>query len=192
MTTIETLPDQKPRGRAVLVLLFGMFALPVVLAVFLNSQWFDFRPSSTRNLGVLVEPARSLIAESALKSTLPAGLQNNFVLVVPYRDQCDTECQQRFDLAQHIRVAMGKEVNRVGVAAYNVTSATLSERHDQLGVALNVAPNVLDFLPAELSGQIFLLDPRGFVFMRYDQRHDGTAIRKDLALVLKYSPLGKD
>ena len=53
------------RNRMLLVAIFALFFIPLLLAVLMRSQWWDFAPAGTTNAGRLLEPAVPLQLENA-------------------------------------------------------------------------------------------------------------------------------
>jgi cytochrome oxidase Cu insertion factor (SCO1/SenC/PrrC family) len=204
MTTTGTNPA---RGRRQLLLVAGLFLLPVLAAYVLFG--LGWRPEKTGNHGELVSPARP-VGEAALM-TLAGGpfrfsqLQGKWTLVYFGPAECRQPCADNlYKMRQAVR-AQGKEAERVQ-QVFIVTprrgleglASTLKEYPDVqvlTGAAAEIKKLSAPFsLPAgtPLDGldRIYLVDPLGNFILSYPAQADATGLRKDLARLLRVSRVG--
>ncbi len=80
MSNVEALTaaPARTRSRITLLLMFGLFALPVMLAWLSFFVFEDWRPSGTSNHGELIEPPRAL-ALAALAIAAGGELDGQFL-----------------------------------------------------------------------------------------------------------------
>ncbi|WP_141058601.1 hypothetical protein [Stenotrophomonas rhizophila] len=178
----------RSRGRWTLIALFGLFFGAMALAGVLRfSGW---QPTAHRNSGQLLQPPADL---RALPPTLANGQPYAWnpeartwrILVAPSAG-CTSAC---VTLSQ----GLGKVWQLFGHNADNVEILWLgTPPAEVLGVpALRVLrdqPDLRAALPAvddPAGTPVYVIDPNGFVIMRYAPGFDMAGLRKDLATLLK-------
>lgn len=190
-----------------IILLVALFALPLILAYSL--YWYGWRPGGTINHGELVQPARP-IADATLR-TLEGrdirfhDLRRKWVLVYFGSSQCGEACERNLYKMRQVRLAQGKDADRI-LRVFLVTDThTLDRLRPKLaqypgmqvitGPAENVKTLAQQFaLPAgsPLDGleRIYVVDPLGNLMMSYPAGADASGVRKDLVRLLKVSQIG--
>lgn len=180
--------SSRSRGRWTLIALFGVFFGAMALAGVLRfSGW---QPTSHRNTGELLQPPADL---RALPPTLADGQPYPWnpndrtwrILVAPSAS-CTSEC---VTLSQ----GLGKVWQLFGHNADNVEILWLGTPPAEVqGMpalrALRAQPDLRAALPAvdDAAGTpVYVIDPNGFVIMRYAPGFDMAGLRKDLATLLK-------
>ncbi len=170
------------RGRLTLLLLFGLFLAPIVVALFLNSRWSDWAPGATRNNGELVSPVVSL-------NDLP-GLENaidRWTILAPRTGACAQPCRDQLDELLRVRQTLGHEMEDVAVllvspgAPPDALPEGLAWRPDSQYLSRALTERQLDNHP------VFLVDPLGNLMMAYAAPLDSTGLRKDLDRLVRYS-----
>lgn len=193
------------RGRIQMILLLLICASPVIASYF---TFYVIKPQGGKtNLGHLVTPVQSFPA-----NTIQSSLQGKWTLLVARpAAQCQVgndECVSILYLMRQVRVAMGKESQRVQLvwlvtdnapiqpaieAAYDKEVAGFKiirmpdnkEEREQVTQWLNLDG---------ASSAIHLLDPRADRMMRFDTSQgtpDFKKFSKDLEKLLKWNPIGK-
>lgn len=136
------------------------------------------------------------------------------MLVVSSGDRCDTACERRLYITRQIHIAMGKEFNRirrvmltdqpsqsveVDTAAAVAAGAPAdipvdlpgfaAQAHNGLLLLSTDAATLAGLAPETKAepGQWYLVDPAGWLMMRYTDDLDYKAIIKDLKFLLKNS-----
>jgi hypothetical protein len=203
MTTPED-PRGVRRARLKLALMFVMPAAVVLLATLVYLTGIGI-PGATTNKGVLVEPPRQ-IDVLALRDAggVPwryEGASRGWGILVSGTEACDAACRERIDLTRRVRLALGKDTDRLhryylaaGAAPEPDFAAWLAAEHKDLRVLLAEPRALRELLgrpgdPDPLgSGAVYLVDPRGFVMMHYLPAHPGRATLDDLRFLLRNSP----
>jgi hypothetical protein len=207
----------------VLWILLAACIVPVVASYFLYYVW---KPSTFRNYGDLipVTPLYDAAAVSAASASAPvsaepstgsvappvagstdaarsplAPLAGKWVLVSIDGGACDAKCEDKLIALRQLRLAQGKEMDRV-TRAWLVDDATapaskLLEAIDGTHVVAP-APRALlgQFPPATADGSardhLYVIDPLGNLMMRFPKDADPNRIKKDLIHLLRVSRIG--
>ena len=190
-----------------LVLLILLFLVPPVAAYVLF--YTDFRPSSGANYGQLISPAKP-IANVIL--TTPDGrefkfsdLREKWVLLYLGGPECNEACNENLYKIHQVRLAQGKNTERVK-SVYIASEEALRSEIDDIsgkypGILLLLArPDAFVDLVDQFDNDteaalqesewIYIVDPLGNLMMRYDTKADPSGIRKDLKRLLKLSQIG--
>lgn len=206
--TTQITEKVRTKNRASLLLIFVLFAAPVVLAWLLFFVFPDWTPKSTSNHGTLVEPVRQLPAFQlpTLKGepVSEAFLQGKWTFVYVHRGACESDCVQQLYTMRQVRLTQGKHIDRLqrlmlwdaaGVEAAHrnelqqhfpgqMTAILAGESAPLLAAAFEVDGQ------APLTGEnLFLVDPLGNLMMVYAPGGEPRGMIKDLERLLKYSAL---
>lgn len=189
-------------ARFKLVVLVAMFLLPTVAAWYLVFFTNYGRDDRGVEHGVLINPPRQLTDVLLLPSAehLPQGdtLYGQWSMLFFLPGMCDASCERSLYRSRQIRLAVGKHIARVQRIA--VTDEDKSGFWSQYlannypgQFYLPVGDLREDFLLAfddqdvGEQGAMFLVDPRGFLMMRYPSDADPTGIIRDLSRLLRLS-----
>jgi hypothetical protein len=182
------------KGRAILVGLFMMFLTPICIALALQTPLMHWDPAETRNHGELIQPpvsVRELV--DALKepdgTPRPEGVWT--LLFLP-DGHCGPACDEALDLLRRVRETQGRRMSDVrvlmlidsedpwdtetGNPALRVLQAPSPEAIREVRGRLGLG---------EAEAGLFTVDPGGLAMMRYRVPIDGTAVRKDLGVLLR-------
>ncbi len=166
-----------------LILIISAFLLPAVIALLLQTRWFHWDPSTTRNRGELIQPVIDLRGDELSRQLLGNGHRWSVLFRVPA--VCDSGCLRRFGLLARIREAQGKEMDRVQMLAWPAAQVPQAPwivwRPDATMQAKLALPE----------GGVVLIDPLGNAMLRFAPNADPTDVRKDLAHLLRWSEVGK-
>ena len=113
--------------RIALLVITAMFLLPLILAWLMYSGSVDYKPGSTRNLGVLIEPPSVIDWRSASAAdspqasdrsigTVPASLLEHWVILYPVPAECNAVCQKQVTSLRQIHLATGRHQLRLRLA----------------------------------------------------------------------------
>ena len=204
---MNTESDHPSRGRLKVLLIAGLFLLPVLIAyVLFGTGW---RPSTTGNYGELVQPARP-ITDVALRSIDGArisfhDLKGKWNLIYFAAAGCPKPCIDALYKMRQVSLAQGKEARRIRRIIV-VYGATVPERlrkalPDYPGMQVITGPSdavktlahqfyLPTGTPFDGLHRIYLVDPLGNFMMSYAADADPTGMRKDLARLLKVSQVG--
>ena len=190
-----------------LVLLALLFLVPPIAAYFLF--YTDFRPSSGANYGQLISPAKPitdvLLATPDGQQFKFSDLRQKWLLLYLGRSKCSEACSDNLYKIQQVRLAQGKNTERV-VSVYIAPEQAVQPEIDNIsgkypGILLLLAqPDAFvelveqfdDHAEATLqkSERVYIVDPLGNLMMRYDAGADPSGMRKDLKRLLKLSQIG--
>ena len=208
MTTQAPDGAARTRARASLLIIFGMFAAPVVLAWLLFFGFPEWVPTATSNHGTLIEPIRPLPAfrlQNLSGDNVDAGfLKGKWTFVYLHEGDCDSSCVQQLYKIRQVRLTQGKNIDRLQRLMLWQAGSVDKERRDEL--QQHFPGQVTAILPGEEStllqafsvdGQtalgldrIYLVDPLGNLMMLYEPGSEPRGMIKDLERLLKYSGLG--
>ena len=193
---------KKPGPKLILILIFALFLAPVLVAVFLNSSWTDFRPALISSSGQLVEPAVGLTGrlENYRGVQLGPEVFNNRWWMISYAPYgCHLECLGRLTELRQIHRSLGKDQPAVGVALISGVSLEVNQVEKVHAVFEDII-QLYDFggqyqrqineLTAKLSGSspyTFIVDPMANLILLYQADADPAGIRQDLARLLRLS-----
>ena len=165
----------------------------------------------TSNNGTLVAPPRQINTVALVDDVDAAFAWEDLdprwtMVVVHLGDVCDNACQQRLYLTRQVHIALGKDFNRVQrvlltdttinavslaqTAAYASRNLrTYLAEHQGLVPLLMQEDDIFVYFPelAEEPDQWYLVDPAGWIMMRFDDRLDYKAVMSDLKFLLKNS-----
>lgn len=179
-------------ARRTLLVLVAVFAVPVVLAwVFVRgpSGW---RPANTVNYGVLLEPSLGLRSHGVMDGAgaaldVDAGTGDWF-LVVLHSAACTQPCQRWVQLAEYIRIAVGRDTPRVTVAVLGPDddASAAGEQRWRLPSDGNVVHALRRAMGApQLDTTLLIVDRQGRVVLMYPPDEGGPGILKDLKRLLR-------
>lgn len=176
------------KNRLILLALLLVFLVP-----FLGAYWMYLHPGAlelgTTNNGEFVQPARLLDASGV---DLPKGYlaDHKWTLVYVGAPQCDAGCERALATMHQTHAALGENFHLVQ-RLYLVTGKPGS-RAPEPGLAVadvSQAPALLKQFddPATAAGYIYLVDPRGYLMMRYSLADNPKGLLKDLRHLLGVS-----
>jgi hypothetical protein len=188
-------PPDLRRGRRQFLLLVAFFVLPMLAAVALAlSGW---RPQATRNNGTLLEPAVDFRAEQALDAEGKPVVWNSadglWHIVVRAPDGCGEPCARMVDSLQRVWIGLGSDARHAAVlwtGAIDADTAAALARFPQARRArLDTA--LLPPATAPVGGDtlaplgVWLVDPNGYLVMRYEPGFDPIGLRADLRKLIR-------
>ena len=201
--------EQIKKNKRTMLLLFVMFAAPILLAVFV----FNTDPSgkyATKNRGNLITPAVELknIELEFIENKKPYKLvdqEHQWLMVFVGAGECDDNCKRQLVVMRQTRLAQGGEFTRVNrlyviqdkqsdkfmkeVKAFHPDMDIVTGSKQQLE---NVVTQftLADKVSVGTSNRIYIVDPIGNLMMYYELDAAASDIAKDLARLLKVSQMG--
>ncbi|MEW6118551.1 MAG: hypothetical protein AB1593_00530 [Pseudomonadota bacterium] len=184
----------KPRAK--LLLLVGVFVVPVVAAWI---AYFGWRPSGHTNYGELLTVTPLRYTSGATWDGRPfdlSELRGKWVMVHVDEPVCDAACRQQLYLMRQTRIAQGREQSRIErlwvLSGSGLPDpALLGEYHGMHVWRPSNAAFVSQFPAADaVDTHIFLIDPLGNLMLRFPASPDAKRMMKDLKLLLKASQIG--
>lgn len=177
------------KGRFQLLLLIGIFFVPVVAAIILVSSGY-MPGGATTNHGALVQPASQLDMEEweVVRGEKPVtgGL---WLLVVPFLSDCGDRCQERLDLLTRARIALDRSIDRVLLISVQPPGTTPPPETMHAVIPMTAPmPVVSNLARADGTGiAANIVDYRGYHIMRYAEPLDAAGLLNDLEKLLRLS-----
>jgi len=207
MNPAEITTGRQTRKRMSLVLLFTLFLSPLLLAILLFYMFPDWRPAGSSNHGQLVTPVRALpsfemetLAGEQIDETF---LRGKWTLVYLLQGACDKTCVEQLYNIRQVRLAQGKNIDRLQRLLVWENGAVSREDQAELqkyfpgqvivpltGQQAVVEVFSLDEQQPMAARRVYLVDPLGNLMMRYEPDDEPKGMIKDLERLLKYSGLG--
>lgn len=179
------LASARTRARLILLLIAFLFAAPFVVA--LSLYYANWQPTHTRNYGELIHPVRDL---RAVRFTRSDGRHFEWhhedhiwrVLVAPPAE-CAAACDQLADKLRRIWIGLGHNAN--GVQVLWVGAAPHPEFRSLMPVAADssLAGQLPDRARADAI-PVYVVDPSGYLFLRYAPEFNPADLRRDLAQLM--------
>jgi cytochrome oxidase Cu insertion factor (SCO1/SenC/PrrC family) len=174
--------------------IFAVAAMPLAAALV---AYHLFPPAGRTNYGELLEPRPMPLAALQRLDGAPftlAELHGKWVLLQVDDAACGMRCQEKLFFMRQVRLAQGKNMDRVERVWLLLDAGPLAPEIARLhagAVVARAAPELLARLPAtDVRDHIYLLDPRGNVMLRFPKHADPKRMIKDLERLLKYSSIG--
>lgn len=195
--------DALRRQRLKLLLIFFLFALPLLSAVIWHANIDRWRPGTTTNHGELIVPARPLAPFDMLgldgAHITQDFLRGKWTLVYIGAAACDAACRGNLYKMRQVRVALNEKMERVqrlwvlSDAPQAAPSAGLLSEHPGLAVATPGTGELEHFLTQfspPVQDRIYLIDPLGNLMMQYPADAGAEGLLKDLQRLLLTSWVG--
>ncbi len=190
---------ERSRARKLLIGTFLLFFVPIVAAWLLNVFAPDWRPFGTVNHGTLVQPVRPVSAvglEALGGGTLRDDfLQGRWTLVHVLTGLCERDCMEALARTRQVHLALGEDMKRV--QRLLVVSDPRLLQHADPPSAIPVALARDEWLASfafadggERALAVYLVDPQGYLMMRYPQSVEQPDLLADLERLLKISKIG--
>jgi hypothetical protein len=183
-------------SRSKFLLMFGVFALPVIAAYL---AYFGWRPSGHGNYGDLLKVAPLQHTSGKMldgESYNLDALRGKWVMVHVGASSCDAACVQQLYLMRQIRITQGKEQSRIErlwvLTDPGSPDPALLREHPGLLVWRADDAAFAEQFPAahSRSDHIYMVDPLGNLMLRFPAEVDPKRMMKDLKLLLKASQIG--
>ena len=193
--------ERQRKGRWVLLSMLIFFVAPIVAVVAMYK--LDWRPQG-KSVGELITPAYLLQMPNSVKLSdgkqVGAAFWRDKWSMVYVAKRCEENCLVKLRNMRQIHVSLYKEIPRMQrVLITSQTEVTeLKQTHPELFV-FNQPNNAIEQLNTQFdetgvqanhADKLYLVDPRGFLMMRYASEIDPALIRKDIVRLMKYSWAG--
>jgi hypothetical protein len=197
MTSPSTTPGLK-RNRGILLLIAGLFGLPILVAWLLTSGWIEMGGRGQLNHGVFIKPALDLEklplapGSQVLRELAPA----DWAMLYVGAGSCDDLCVRTLRELATVRSVIGNELTRVSVFGLLASASTLPVAQPPLPRLLTDPATVLA-IDAALRARgdsvvlprIVFLDWRGQLMMSFAPDSPPADIKQDLQRLLKASAI---
>ncbi len=192
----------KKNSRTVLIILVLVFLLPVLFSWYLVFFTDYARDGIGAQHGDLISPPRQLedvhllVVDKGVTETV--SLHGKWSMLIFVEGACEAKCEEDLLRSRQIRLATGKEMlrlQRIAVIDDGQADQFSDYASKQFPGQLYVSRNDLgeDFLEqfrdqsVNDDTAIFLIDPRGYLMMRYSSKTDPSGIIRDLSRLLRIS-----
>lgn len=179
--------------RIKLLLILGMFALPVVASYLAYYIW---QPTGRKNYGELVKQADIKLKGVALNGEVfdIESLKGKWVMVYVGGGECPKTCQDLLYAIRQIRTIQGKEMDRIErlwvITDDRIPNEDMQKMHAGLFYLRTDQANAAQFPGSETAGHLYMVDPLGHLMMRWPQNPEPKQMIKDVKLLLKASQIG--
>ena len=186
-------PRTRRRNRLMLVGIAAIFVVPILVATAINA--FGLRPAPTRQHGELLDPRPDLralapaLADGGAYAWTPEARVWRILLAPPAA--CDAACERLGADLDKVWQLFGKDADRVDVlwlcAAEPCAVADGAQRIATLRT-LRPDPALRALLPQVDDARgtpVYVVDPYGFVVLRYAPGTDPGGLRSDVARLIK-------
>lgn len=178
----------RTRSRLQLLLVAAFFfgSFGIAAALFFGG----WKPTQTRNIGEMLEPYPDLRpvalarADGQAWDWQPQARNWHILFVAP--EDCDAPCGALFDALHRVWLSEGRHADRLKVLWFGALPEG-AEPFPGL-VPMQSSPGLLARLPDSPSPTVlpaYLVDPNGYLVLRYPTGFDPSGLRKDLGRVLK-------
>jgi cytochrome oxidase Cu insertion factor (SCO1/SenC/PrrC family) len=172
--------------RIKLLLVLSLFAAPALAAWIAHQVW---QPLGATRYGELLQPSVPRLAGMTDASGRPAdlaSLRGRWVLLTVANGACGGACRQALDLTRRLRLAQGRDQERVArvliqAAATAPVAQTDLRCYRAPGEALAAWPDPV---------RTYLVDPLGRLMLRFPVAAEGNGMLRDLRRLLMASRIG--
>ena len=205
MTDTDILPGEEKRrqGRKTFIGILLAFFGPLALAIFLFANLDMWKPQSTANHGLLLEPIRPIpFLQLQQVDGGPLKLEDllgRWSLIYVAEGECDLLCQTDLFKMRQASAELARDLVRVQdlyIAlddAAGLSGSSLKQEHPKMllgGVEPASRIQQAEAFESQPQGMVYLLDPLGNLVLRYDDNSTTKGIIKDLKKLLKVSKIG--
>ncbi|OFZ89486.1 MAG: hypothetical protein A3F74_20485 [Betaproteobacteria bacterium RIFCSPLOWO2_12_FULL_62_58] len=186
--------NAKPERR--LTSLWLLIALTVAPVLASYVAYYFWQPSRHVNYGELLEPRPLPDSKLTLVDGTPfhwRQLKGKWVLAIVDSGGCDPYCRQKLIYLRQVRLAQGKEMERIE-RAWLITDAAKPEaallaQHQGIWPIRAAGSDILKLFPVagSVADHIYVVDPLGNLMMRYPRDADPRRMLKDVARLLRHS-----
>lgn len=183
--------ELKNKNRLTILVVFLLFAVPVVVAYLLGSGLVDFEPDSTKNKGVFISPPIKLAdyTEADWVDTLP----EHWTLIYRTAKVCDETCLAWEDKLHRFNLTLAQNADKLELMVlandfelrqqdpYNHIKKVATRGHQSLNA-------MLDELSKQSLGNgegLYVVAPEGYLMMAFTPDNEPQDIIKDLKLLVK-------
>jgi len=196
------------RNRLLLAAIAVLFFAPLLLAVLMQSRWWNFEPGTTTNLGKLLDPPIALDA-AALRESLaatenaPGDARPAWLVLYVFPGDCAKDCQDDVSGLRQAHLALGRHRDSalVVLLSSRPLDAATRERLQEIYPGFAVIRDDWDTLRPGLAEAVerlwpgtsdpedhaFLIDPQGHIILAYAPGFDPNHVYQDLRHLLRYA-----
>jgi len=184
------------KARIALVVIVTLFTAPFIASWYLLF-YTDFKKNDigVQN-GSLIHPVIKVgeIEAIAIGDETKQKLLGKWTLTGFVSSGCDTDCEKLLYILRQTRLALGKNLDKVGRLVLTDSDEVLEYEEEYKGQKVVKDPEEYDRLMNKFgeienfdANDIYLIDPYGFIMMRYDRDMNPKGIIKDVERLIKNS-----
>ena len=184
------------KARIALVVIVTLFTAPFIASWYLVF-YTDFKKNDigVQN-GSLIHPVIEVgaIEAIAIGNESKQKLLGKWTLTGFVSSVCDTDCEKLLYTLRQTRLALGKNLDKVGRLILTDSDEVLGYEEEYKGQKVVKDPEEYDRLMNKFreienfdANDIYLIDPYGFIMMRYDKGMNPKGIIKDVERLIKNS-----
>lgn len=174
-------PPGRTRSRLYLLLILAIFLAPLVTALVLYYR--DWQPTRTKSNGELLHPVRDLRAVAFTRDDGRAFVWNHedhiWRLLVALPANCGANCDRLEDTLRRVWVGLGNNADHVQVLWIGAAPAARFRNLIVARADAKLATRLPD-TATPTAIPVYLVDPSGYLFMRYAPGFDPGGMRRDL------------
>lgn len=181
--------NPKPRNRALLIALLLAFAAPLLFAAWL--QRAGWMPSGTKNYGELLSPPQPMPVARLSDGGAFAWKTPEWywTLLVRVPGNCVADCREALLSLPKLRQSLDRHATQLRIAIIDepgrIGAQTL-QGHGIYPVQIADAERIDPALPdPPVTIRLALVDPNGFVVLRFPQTADFARVRQDLGRLIR-------
>ena len=179
----------RTRSRLALVTVFALFFASFGVAYVMRMSGWE--PARTRNFGTLLEPPLDLRTLQPLKADGSTWswqpLERRWHVVVPAPADCGAPCAELADELHRVWLSEGRKAANIRVLWLGAMPAGAPDYAALVPMADNaeLRARLPEAAATDAGIPVYLIDPSGFLVMRYAPGFDPSGLRKDLARLLR-------
>ena len=184
------------KSRIALVVIVTLFTAPFIASWYLVF-YTDFKKNDigVQN-GSLIHPVIEVgaIEAIAIGDETKQKLLGKWTLTGFVSSSCDADCEKLLYTLRQTRLALGKNLDKVGRLVLTDNDEVLGYEEEYKGQKVVKDPEEYDRLMNKFreienfdANDIYLIDPYGFIMMRYDRSMNPKGIIKDVERLIKNS-----
>lgn len=177
--------EQRNKNRWILIGLAVLFMVPVLAALYLNSNLTDWKPGSLNVKGSLIEPVLIIPGQQQVEAApWREGLWS--MLVVADAD-CDQQCLRGIEKSVQVYSALGRLQSKIKIVVMINSESQLPAQLAAKLTRIEPVDGLVELLAEhQLDAEVYLVDPFANLMMRYINQFDASGMRKDLQRLLKH------
>jgi hypothetical protein len=179
----------KTRSRLILLAIVTMFLVPFFSAVVMRFSGWE--PERTRNFGELLEPPLQLqqipLTRVDGSDYIYEPIERRWQLLVFAPSDCGQPCLVLADAIYRVWMGEGRKAAKVRVLWFGPVPQGIAEYSGFIPMheSAELLAAMPSFPPSEAGLPVYLVDPSGFLVMRYAPGFDPSGLRKDLGRLIK-------
>jgi hypothetical protein len=181
----------KSKNRLTILVVFLLFAVPVVVAYLLGSGLIDFEPDNTKNHGVFISPPIKLADYT--EADWVKALPEHWTLIYRTADVCDERCFEWEDKLHRFNLTLAQNADKLELMLLaNDFDLRQEDPYSHIKKVTTRGHQALNVMFDNLSSQslgagegLYVVAPEGYLMMAFTPENQPQDIIKDLKLLVK-------